>query len=75
MVRLLRDRRILQGQSIEYRRRALHRRSIARQRLLLSRGRPMVRLLNSGEPIPRDQSRILHRPLIARRRLLMNRPI
>ena len=73
MVRLPRDRsRILQRQLIAYRRLALHRRSIAGQRLLPRRSR---RLLNSGEPIPRDQSRILHRPLIARRRLPMNRPI
>jgi hypothetical protein len=36
---------------------------------------PPLRLLNLGEPLPRDQSRILHQSLIARRRLPMNRPI
>ena len=35
----------------------------------------MVRPLNTGEPLPRNRSRILHRPFIARRRLSMNRPI
>ena len=66
MVRIPRDRsRIVQRQLIAYRRPMLHRRSIASQRLLPFRNRPMV-------PPLRDH---LHRPLIARRRLPMNRPI